>query len=153
MSNGAATRVVLPCDGGSPEADSRIAAGTGAWGDRVLLVAVSGWSQGEDKRLAKAAGFDEHRSKSLDFAALDAMVAIAAAREARPASCRLRNVRHHGESEAARRRSGPEGGFDDDPVAVSGASATRCPHACRRRRAVRRSGLIAKIQGLTLRYV
>jgi CheY-like chemotaxis protein len=31
-----------------------------------ILVAVTGWSQDEDKRLAKAAGFDHHFAKPVN---------------------------------------------------------------------------------------
>jgi two-component system, sensor histidine kinase len=34
-----------------------------AWGRHVLLVAVTGWGQQDDKEKAKAAGFDEHFTK------------------------------------------------------------------------------------------
>src|SRR5207344_478130 len=36
-------------------------------GRSILLVAVTGWGQEEDKHLAETAGFDEHRVKPLDF--------------------------------------------------------------------------------------
>ncbi|MET0553932.1 MAG: ATP-binding protein [Vicinamibacteria bacterium] len=35
-------------------------------GDRLLLVAVTGWGQEEDKRLAREAGFDHHLRKPVD---------------------------------------------------------------------------------------
>jgi len=50
------------------------------WGTGILLVAVSGWGQEEDKRLAEEAGFDEHRAKPLDFAALEVLLIASAAR-------------------------------------------------------------------------
>src|SRR6185503_4450137 len=37
-----------------------------AWGRTMLLVAVTGWGQSEDKRRAKEAGFDRHFTKPLD---------------------------------------------------------------------------------------
>jgi CheY-like chemotaxis protein len=40
------------------------------WGTGVRLVAVTGWSQEEDKRQARIAGFDHHVAKPLDPDAL-----------------------------------------------------------------------------------
>jgi PAS domain S-box-containing protein len=37
-----------------------------AWGRRVILVAVTGWGQDDDKRKAQAAGFDHHLTKPVD---------------------------------------------------------------------------------------
>ena len=37
------------------------------WGRSMLLVAVTGWGQSEDKRRAHEAGFDHHFTKPLDF--------------------------------------------------------------------------------------
>jgi CheY-like chemotaxis protein len=37
-----------------------------AWGARMLLIAVTGWGQDEDKRHAQAAGFDHHVTKPMD---------------------------------------------------------------------------------------
>lgn len=36
------------------------------WGRHILLVAVTGWGQDEDRRSALAAGFDEHLTKPVD---------------------------------------------------------------------------------------
>lgn len=44
-----------------------------ALGEQVLLVAVSGYGQPEDRRRALAAGFDRHLTKPLDAATLDAI--------------------------------------------------------------------------------
>lgn len=41
-----------------------------AWGGRVLLVALTGWGQDEDKRRADEAGFDHHFTKPVDPATL-----------------------------------------------------------------------------------
>ena len=38
-----------------------------AWGRHALLVAVTGWGQEEDRRRARAAGFDEHLTKPVDL--------------------------------------------------------------------------------------
>ena len=50
------------------------------WGREMLLVAVTGWGQSEDKRRAKEAGFDHHFTKPLDLDALSAFLANALAR-------------------------------------------------------------------------
>lgn len=39
-------------------------------GDKILIVAITGWGQDDDKRAALAAGFDSHLTKPLDSAAL-----------------------------------------------------------------------------------
>ena len=39
-------------------------------GDDVLLVAITGWGQEEDKRKAREAGFDHHFTKPADFEVL-----------------------------------------------------------------------------------
>ena len=44
------------------------------WGRSMLLVAVTGWGQAEDKRRAKEAGFDHHFTKPLDLDVLGAFV-------------------------------------------------------------------------------
>ena len=45
------------------------------WGRGMLLAAVTGWGQTEDKRRAKDAGFDRHFTKPLDLDALSAFLA------------------------------------------------------------------------------
>jgi CheY-like chemotaxis protein len=45
------------------------------WGGNVALVAVTGWGQGEDKRRALEAGFDNHLAKPVDTAALERLLA------------------------------------------------------------------------------
>jgi CheY-like chemotaxis protein len=47
------------------------------WGTSMLLVAVTGWGQSEDKRRAMEAGFDRHFTKPLDLDVLTAFVADA----------------------------------------------------------------------------
>jgi CheY-like chemotaxis protein len=46
----------------------------------VVLVAVTGWGQEEDKRQAAEAGFDHHLTKPVDPAALAELLAGLAAR-------------------------------------------------------------------------
>jgi CheY-like chemotaxis protein len=41
------------------------------WGRNILLVAVTGWGQEEDRREAEAAGFDHHRAKPVDLDSLE----------------------------------------------------------------------------------
>jgi CheY-like chemotaxis protein len=44
-------------------------------GTRVPLVALTGWGQEEDRRRAKAAGFDHHLVKPADIESLQALLA------------------------------------------------------------------------------
>ena len=48
-----------------------------ALGDRVLLVALSGWGQDEDKQRARDAGFDTHLTKPAPPEVLEALIASA----------------------------------------------------------------------------
>jgi CheY-like chemotaxis protein len=45
------------------------------WGKGVLLIALSGWGQQEDKRRAQEAGFDHHLVKPVEPAALEKLLA------------------------------------------------------------------------------
>jgi PAS domain S-box-containing protein len=45
-----------------------------SWGRDVLLIAVTGWGQEEDKRRALAAGFDHHLTKPVSGEALEALL-------------------------------------------------------------------------------
>jgi two-component system CheB/CheR fusion protein len=42
-----------------------------AWGERIVLIALTGWGQESDKRRAIAAGFDHHCTKPVDPATLE----------------------------------------------------------------------------------
>ena len=55
------------------------------WPDRkILMVALTGWAQEEDRRRSKDAGFDDHMVKPLDLAALTKLLAsLPAERETR----------------------------------------------------------------------
>ena len=44
------------------------------WGKALVLVALTGWGQEEDKRRAGEAGFDRHLTKPVDPAALEKLV-------------------------------------------------------------------------------
>ena len=44
------------------------------WGRKVLLVALTGWGQVEDRRQSHLAGFDHHLVKPADHAAIDRLV-------------------------------------------------------------------------------
>ncbi len=45
------------------------------WGKRAVLVAVTGWGQERDRQRAQAAGFDQHLTKPVDPALLEALLA------------------------------------------------------------------------------
>jgi CheY-like chemotaxis protein len=45
------------------------------WGMNIVLVAITGWGQEEDKRRASEAGFDHHLTKPVDPAALEPLLA------------------------------------------------------------------------------
>ena len=44
------------------------------WGNNILLVAMTGWGQDEDKRQARVAGFDHHMTKPVSAADLDPLL-------------------------------------------------------------------------------
>jgi CheY-like chemotaxis protein/two-component sensor histidine kinase len=65
-------------DIGMPDVDGyEVAKGIreAAWGRDVCIVALTGWGQEEDKRRARAAGFDRHLTKPVDPRDLDELVA------------------------------------------------------------------------------
>ena len=45
------------------------------WGRQMLLIALTGWGQEDDKRRTREAGFDAHIVKPIDFAALEKLLA------------------------------------------------------------------------------
>jgi CheY-like chemotaxis protein len=45
------------------------------WGKRAVLVAVTGWGQERDRQRAQTAGFDQHLTKPVDPALLEALLA------------------------------------------------------------------------------
>jgi CheY-like chemotaxis protein len=44
------------------------------WGKDMLVVAVTGWGQDEDRRRTAEAGFDAHFTKPVDFASVMALI-------------------------------------------------------------------------------
>ena len=51
----------------------------------VLLVAITGWGQLDDRRKARQAGFDHHRVKPVDAGDIEQLIAAASADDARRA--------------------------------------------------------------------
>jgi PAS domain S-box-containing protein len=51
-----------------------------AWGKKMMLIALTGWGQEEDKRKAFDAGFDHHLIKPIDPDALEALMAAGSPR-------------------------------------------------------------------------
>lgn len=45
-----------------------------AWGKHIMLVALSGWGQADDRRKSEAAGFDSHLVKPIDHETLSALL-------------------------------------------------------------------------------
>ena len=45
------------------------------WGKEMVLVALTGWGQEDDRRKAKEAGFDHHMVKPVDLAVLMKLLA------------------------------------------------------------------------------
>jgi len=46
-----------------------------SWGNNVVLIAVTGWGQDEDRRRSQEAGFDHHMVKPVDPKAVMKMLA------------------------------------------------------------------------------
>ena len=44
------------------------------WGQKVTLIAVTGWGQENDRALTKDAGFDHHLVKPIDFASIQELL-------------------------------------------------------------------------------
>ncbi|MEJ2619422.1 MAG: response regulator, partial [Candidatus Thiodiazotropha sp.] len=45
------------------------------WADRVLIVALTGWGQEEDRRKSQQAGFDHHLVKPINLSAINQLLA------------------------------------------------------------------------------
>jgi CheY-like chemotaxis protein len=56
------------------------------WGENMLLIALTGWGQEEDRRRTSEAGFDEHLIKPVDVAMLHQVLAKSQSAVARPAT-------------------------------------------------------------------
>jgi CheY-like chemotaxis protein len=67
------------------EAARRIRA---AMGSRIMLVALTGWGQDEDKRRSREAGFDHHLTKPPEPDMLDRLIAMCLTRERPDADAR-----------------------------------------------------------------
>ena len=65
-----------------------------SWGRRAIVIAVTGWGQEEDKEDARAAGFDEHLTKPVDFVALEALLMRRLTAQRQAAEARLRERAH-----------------------------------------------------------
>ena len=46
------------------------------WGKTMVLIALTGWGQEEDRRQSKDAGFDAHLVKPVDYGALMKLLAL-----------------------------------------------------------------------------
>jgi CheY-like chemotaxis protein len=40
------------------------------WGNQVTIIAITGWGQGEDRRLSQEAGFNHHLTKPINYEVL-----------------------------------------------------------------------------------
>jgi CheY-like chemotaxis protein len=70
---GAMRPEVVLLDIGLPKMNGYAAANTirqQPWGKKMILIAVTGWGQEEDKRKSKEAGFDQHMVKPIDVRSL-----------------------------------------------------------------------------------
>jgi CheY-like chemotaxis protein len=45
------------------------------WGKKALVIALTGWGQPGDKRKTRAAGFDAHLTKPIEYAVLRKLLA------------------------------------------------------------------------------
>ena len=46
-------------------------------GEGVVIIAVTGWGQAEDRRLSREAGFDHHLTKPINLGALQKLLTAA----------------------------------------------------------------------------
>jgi signal transduction histidine kinase len=56
------------------------------WGRDVVLIALTGWGQDDDKRRSREAGFDHHLVKPVDLAELHALLTLRCPRSDHPSS-------------------------------------------------------------------
>ena len=55
-----------------------------SWGSDLLLIALTGWGQDEDRRRSRQAGFDHHLVKPADLEEIARLTSAAPAREPLP---------------------------------------------------------------------
>jgi CheY-like chemotaxis protein len=51
------------------------------WGKRMLVIAITGWGQDNDRRRSQEAGFDHHLVKPIDTRAIGALMNVSSAVE------------------------------------------------------------------------
>jgi len=77
-----------------------------SWGEKMTLVALTGWGQDEDRRRSKEAGFNHHLTKPVDLAALKKtagrLVRIGSVSDQRDATCCLQKRRRSHRQEVAK---------------------------------------------------
>jgi CheY-like chemotaxis protein/two-component sensor histidine kinase len=76
---------------------------TRPWSDRMVLFALTGWGQPEDKARARLAGFDDHLTKPLDFSSMEELIAKARSENPTPTASAAART-----NQASTRRTGPE---------------------------------------------
>jgi signal transduction histidine kinase/CheY-like chemotaxis protein len=64
------------------------------WGKQMLIVAITGWGQQEDRRRSREAGFDDHLIKPVAPNAIDALLAKLSASRSRPDEAKRPEVSH-----------------------------------------------------------
>jgi PAS domain S-box-containing protein len=62
------------------------------WGQEVLLIALTGWGQPDDKEKARAAGFDHHLTKPVDLDMVERLLAAYSQRLTRSAAEQQRGI-------------------------------------------------------------
>ncbi len=50
------------------------------WGRDIIIIAMTGWAQEEDRRKSTEAGFDDHLVKPVDYATLMKLLTLPASR-------------------------------------------------------------------------
>jgi DNA-binding response OmpR family regulator len=69
----------------------------------MVLFALTGWGQPEDKARARLAGFDDHLTKPLDFSSMEELIAKARSENPTPTASAAART-----NQASTRRTGPE---------------------------------------------
>ena len=72
---------------------TRPATSRAAWGKRMVLIAVTGWGQDEDRRHTQQAGFDHHLVKPVDPDRLLAVLAEVGSPDAPPSAVDVQQPR------------------------------------------------------------